>query len=86
MAPSRWLLTWHQAVAAEGPGLAAFEAAASTVAGVPVRRIASVSGPQLAVTIACAGEAACAAAQARLRADPRVVSLEPDARRRAVTP
>lgn len=83
---ARWLLTWHAPVPAEGPGLTAFEAEAAAIARVPVRRVASVSPAVLAVTIACGSEAACAEANARLRADARVVDLVPDARRRTSAP
>ena len=80
---NRWMLTWHRAVAAQGQALADFEAEASGIAGVPVRHLAAVSDRVLAVTLACPGAAACARAEARLRADPRVEALVPDARRRA---
>lgn len=83
---SRWLLTWHRQVPDDGAALAAWEAEASALAGLPVRRVATVSGPVVAVTLACEGEAACAVARERLRADPRVRDLVPDARRRPASP
>jgi hypothetical protein len=83
---TRWLLTWHRPVPADAAGLAAWEAEAGAIAGVTLRRAAAVSETLVAVTLACDGEAACAAARERLRADPRVRDLVPDARRRAASP
>lgn len=82
----RWLLTWHRPVAAQTQALADFEAEASAIAGVPVRRLAAVSDRVVSVSLACPGAARCADAQARLRADPRVEALVPDARRRPSVP
>ncbi|MBL8303549.1 MAG: hypothetical protein JNM26_12345 [Ideonella sp.] len=82
----RWMLTWHRPVSAQPQALADFEAEAGSIAGVPVRRLAAVSDRILVVTLACQGAERCAEARARLRADPRVEALVPDARRRAQSP
>lgn len=83
---NRWMLTWHRPVSAQPQALDDFEAEAARIAGVPVRRLAAVSDRVLVVTLACEGAARCADAQARLRADPRVEALVPDARRRRQSP
>ena len=83
---ARWLLTWHRALPAGAEALAHFEAEASAIAGLPVRRVAAVSDRVVAVTLACDTTARCAEAQARLRRDPRVAELAPDARRRTLSP
>lgn len=85
-APTRWLLTWHRPLAADAAGVARFEADAAAVAGVPVRYLAAASDRVAAVVLDCGSEAHCQAARDRLRADPRVVDFQPDARRRAHSP
>lgn len=83
---ARWLLTWHRPVAADARGVAAFEADAAALAGVRVRYLASASDRIVAISLDCASPPRCQAALDRLRSDPRVVELQPDARRRATAP
>lgn len=85
-APTRWLLTWHQPVGADAASLRAFDAELSAIAQRPVRWLAAVSETAVAVGIDCPDEAACQAARARLRSDPRVVDIRPDGRRRLADP
>ena len=85
-APPRWLLTWYRPLAADAAGVARFEADAAALAGVPVRYLAAASDRVVAVALDCASEAHCQAARDRLRADPRVVDIQPDARRRTHAP
>lgn len=85
-APTRWLLTWHRPLATDAAGVARFEGDAAAVAGVPVRYLAAASDRVAAVVLDCSSAVPCQAARDRLRADPRVVDLQPDTRRRAHAP
>lgn len=77
----RMVLTWHQNLGVQPDAIVNFEAQASRIAGVPVRRLAAVDGRVIAVALECSDPAACEAASRRLRADSRVVDLVTDRRR-----
>lgn len=78
---ARMILTWHEALPDDAASIARFEAEASRLAGVAVRRLATVSERVSAISIDCADAPACRDAAARLRADRRVVDLLTDSRR-----
>ncbi len=82
MSSERMVLTWSRDLSAEPQAIAAFEAEASRVAGVAVRRVAAVSGQVVVITLECGGRAQCETAAQRLRADRRVVELVADQRKR----